>query len=673
MPQDHSFYNCLLQCINQNRDTSILLNFAISMQYATKKDLYKILELLHATNDMQAQVKLFSILAAYMVSNGAHSDVIIKFNPLYDKICAVLSRGLPLKTNVTLNFLSALLYTDNECELTKRSTLVVYAQNMLRSSGCLTSMSNLFTSCMLHQDTWGALCRCLVEACRCHEANQNYCSHLIPLCVQRCQHGNEYLFELLQSLLSNNEHNIRLFYECGGKNIFAREFLKYDQCLQLLNTIVLNTVFKNKLLEETNILYNLEHLKQLYGPMSQVGQWVTIILYNMNLSHKGFKKHAEKNKTNIFEPKSDILFQNECDNNDDTTELFQNVINEVFNFEAIKNSNTHKISKIYKRNIKNNIQTEKYLNKTKVLNMCKTNNSILRNNENYPHRIENPPFSFLQRDNSDRKSMNYNYCENQKDFSITKSIYNQIDSSLEKSPATLNYTELYAEKKVTNTKEVKKESISDFSFRPQFVSTPKNIYRNVSRTNISHISLRKSPINKSYKNGRLQKSHIERIKTDCKKVNISCQQRTIGARLFDAINESCTTIIKSVRNVFKTKKIEKPRKETFDSSNIGDVDIPHCSNSFTNYMRKREALLNEQNSDLTSYSFHKECTTCNDTLTLQGKFANDDFLRQTVKKLKLGINLYGCDFKKISKALWPHESYMTPSVLYNLYRKLIIK
>ncbi|CAG4963093.1 unnamed protein product [Parnassius apollo] len=493
-----------------------------------------------------------------------------------------------------------------------------------------------------HQDTCRALCRCLVEACRCHEANQNYCSHLIPLCVQRCQHGNEYLFDLLQSLLSNNERNIRLFYECGGKNIFAREFLKYEQCLQLLNTIVLNTVLKNKLLEETNILYNLEHFKQLYGPMSQLGQWVTIILYNMNIDDKGFKKHADKNETGMFD---------KSDNNDDTMELYQNVIKQNYSFEAEKISNTHKKSKIYKRNLNKNIQTEKCLNETKVVTMCKTNNSILRNMENYPHRSDNLPTSCLQRKNSNKNSKKYSYCENQKDVSHTKSIYNQINSNLEESPANKNYTELYAEKRVTNTEEVKKESISEFSFRPPLVSTPKNMYRNnVSRAHISNMSIRKSPINKSYKNQRIKTSHIERIKTDCNKVNVSCRQRTFGASLFNAINESCTRIVTSIRNLFKTKKIEKPHKETFDNSNIDVADIVHCSYSFTDYMLKREALLNEQNSDLTSYrnSFHKECASCNDTLTLKEKLANDDFLKETVKKLKRGLHVYGCDFKVIT-------------------------
>lgn len=81
-------------------------------------------------------------------SQGVHSDVVIKFNPLYDKICVVLTRGLPQKTNITLNFITSLLYTDSE-DLSGRKALVVYAQNMLRISGCLTAMANIFTSFML--------------------------------------------------------------------------------------------------------------------------------------------------------------------------------------------------------------------------------------------------------------------------------------------------------------------------------------------------------------------------------------------------------------------------------------------------------------------------------------------------------------------------------------------
>ncbi|CAH2068768.1 unnamed protein product, partial [Iphiclides podalirius] len=420
--------------MNTHQTSPRLLNFAISMQYAEKNDLCQVLELLHVSQDMQVQVKLFSILAVYLVSNGTHSDMIIKFNPLYDKICAVLARGLPQKTNVTLNFITALLYTDIVAA-TRRRALVAYAQNMLRTSGCLTAMANLFTACMIQQETWRALCQCLAETCNGMEKNQNYCSHLIPLCVRRCNQGSEYVFQLLQSLLHNNDHNMQLFYETGGHNVFSREFLKYDQCLQLLSTVISKPDYKIKLLEETNIFAELKDLKRLYGISSEVGQWATVILYAIN----------------------------------NTT-------------------------------------------KAPVSETCK--------------------------------------------------------------------------------------------------------------------GLGKEP------------------------------------NVIDDVGD--------LKNVFQTKRAEKSPAKVSTKSNDDDSCKTHRANSFTSYMRKRDAYIKGDRSSIWDES-QNECFTCNDTLSLKQKFVNDDVLKENVQRLKLGINLYGCDFKKISKTLWRNENYMTPSVLYNLYRKLILK
>ncbi|XP_050352475.1 uncharacterized protein LOC126774868 [Nymphalis io] len=164
--------------------------------------------------------------------------------------------------------------------------------------------------------------------------------------------------------------------------------------------------------------------------------------------------------------------------------------------------------------------------------------------------------------------------------------------------------------------------------------------------------------------------------------NKKLQNKTIGGKFIDIINGSCTTLVKSFtsfKNIFRHKE---PSTSKDVSTSTSVVSTFEC-NSFTNYMRERDA--NSRHFDkkgnvaylkrefgVEDYNF-SSCNTCDDTIALKQKLTNDATLQQTVKRLKFGINLYGCDFKKISRTMWPNEHYMTPSVLYNLYRKLIMK
>ncbi|CAF4882460.1 unnamed protein product [Pieris macdunnoughi] len=133
--------------------------------------------------------------------------------------------------------------------------------------------------------------------------------------------------------------------------------------------------------------------------------------------------------------------------------------------------------------------------------------------------------------------------------------------------------------------------------------------------------------------------------------------RSLSTKFLDVVNSSCTTIIKSIKSVFTRNTSAK------------EIANEKCG-SFTEYMRNRDQYLSDINKSSPDV---KSCITCNDTLLLQEKLLSDDCLKVTVKKLKHGINMFGCDFKKISKTFWPHEQCMTPAVLYNLYRKLIVK
>ncbi|CAH0722672.1 unnamed protein product, partial [Brenthis ino] len=322
----------------------------------TINKIYEQLELLQNTYNINFLTNIFSNLGIYTLSKNIGSEI-VKYEPLYEKLLLVLNSGLQVKITITLNFISALLYLDEDGP-TRKKALYIYAQNMLRNSGCLTAMSNIFASSMLHQETLKALCHSISEAVRDSSVNQSFCSHLVPLCIQKSRCGSSEIFSVLQSLLNKHKRNVELFHQNKGMELFSR----------LAN-----------------------------GPRS-------------------FYIHIKKSK------------------------------------------------------------------------------KVLKNYE----------------------------------------------------------------------------------------------------------------------------------------------------------------------------------------KNDSDTEVDTCSYSFTNYMRERDAIL-KSNKDNIEHSKHisvfslNDCNTCNDTIALKQKLANNSSLQQTVKRLKMGINLYGCDFKKISKAMWPQEKYMTPSVLYNLYRKLIIK
>ncbi|CAH4033641.1 unnamed protein product [Pieris brassicae] len=105
--------------------------------------------------------------------------------------------------------------------------------------------------------------------------------------------------------------------------------------------------------------------------------------------------------------------------------------------------------------------------------------------------------------------------------------------------------------------------------------------------------------------------------------------RSLSIKFLDVVNSSCTTIIKSIKSVFTR------------NTSVKQTVNEKCG-SFTEYMRIRDQYL----SDISKSSPDvKSCMTCNDTLLLKEKLVSDDCLKVTVKKLKHGINMFGCDFK----------------------------
>ncbi|XP_059049421.1 probable cyclin-dependent serine/threonine-protein kinase DDB_G0292550 [Achroia grisella] len=651
----------------------------ISVQHATIEDIKRFLEIINNSDDIETQVKLFSVIAYHLVSQGTHREVITTSNIIYDKIYHVLSRCLPRITTIILNFVSALVYDD--AGLTTRQSLVQYARNMIRISGSLSLICNLFISCMMHQDTWRALCRCLAEVCRNSHENQIYCSHLIPTGVRRCCNGDTDAALVLQSLLHNQDRNVQLFIGCNGLLIFNRQVLQTSAYLHLLYTVTQNSKGVNMLINNIDLLNIIRDFIKLYGMGSCVGQWSIIILHNVNTHTTGLEINIEKDDNN-----DDLELHNGKKHNDKPNQKSNMIDSNDSNTTGLL-FNIHREFFECKPNKNNNIAFKNSDRKDDTIGIyTKNNDNLIRKltnsqNMNSVHRsyVNDMPFSYLlkqsfydsTRESEEKIYNNDNTFSYEGEFGHTKT--NNVNMHKEYIDKT-NYksrSNLYKYNNIVN------EDLSILEFKPTIVSTPKISFR--VKTNASHLLMTElKRMKDSHKQNRRRRRNIKP-----KNIENDIKHRTISGRLFSVINDSCTTFVKTVKNIFKSKKYPDvvKHKEDKPSGNHFCTEKEACSYSFTNYMRLRDAILDNKtdsnnntvrsiNSDNTS---NKSCETCNDTFVLKDKLVNDQNLRHTLKKLKLGINLYGCDFRKISTALWPRERYMTPEVLYNLYRKLILK
>ncbi|XP_052753819.1 homeobox protein 5-like [Galleria mellonella] len=602
-------------------------------------------------------------------------------------------------TTVTLNFMSALLYDSNDGRLTKRQSMLQYARNMIRLSGCLSFMCHLFVSCMMHQETWRALCRCLAEVCQNSHENKNYCSHLISTGVRRCCDGDMEAALVLQSLLHNHERNVQLFIGCSGLTMFNRQLLQSSASLHLLYTVSQNSDAIILIKDNDNVINILRDFLKLYGTDSWVGQWSILILHNVNRHRNGLDKNIEKDDNlddlklqtqqqqndkdlNVIDEANDKCNKMES-NYIDTTRLFYNIHKELH----WKPNNNRDIGfENLNRRGYSPVITMKGHNKVKSTGKYTMSQNVSSSNS-YVNDIS---FSFLLKHNFRESTIEYVNKEkihnnrnpnSNKENTITTFadhiLTNNANSYKEYANEVHKISESYFNKYNIN---VQNDEENIMNFKPTIVSTPKKNNLNVN-TNTSQCL--DTELKRIKHNHIVKRRHRRQIKP--KKLEKDIKHKTVGGMksFFSAINDSCTTFVKTVKNIFKPKKntdVIKDTVEEFSSNNITTTKEP-CTYSFTNYMRQRDTILGNKwpnngnithsvNTDITS---KKSCETCNNTVVLKQKLVNDDNLRQTVKKLKLGINLYGCDFKKISAALWPREKYMTPDVLYNLYRKLILK
>ncbi|XP_047040232.1 uncharacterized protein LOC124644752 [Helicoverpa zea] len=645
-----------------------------------------------------------------LFQNGS-VEAIITFNPIYDKICKILENSRAGKTTIALNFLSTLLYVNDEEGQSRKGNLVAYARNMVRSSGCLSTMCELFT-CMMNQDVWRALCRCLAESCRGIQANQSYCAHLIPTCVQKCHPRTIEVLVVLQSLLQNHTRNINLFIECNGMSLFKRELLQYEISLQLLATIAQSSNEAVELIAKTNISEHLRDFLLVYGPQSPLGQWATIVLYRITpvkaqLIEAPAIDDEKKDDIQLSESLLTKLQPGQTKQKEysaDTTAFFKTVLKEITNAGAEKEYNLKAFFPsefMVDTNQRNSVKCDsrsplkvstknlfcRCAQSANQISLGKTRQTLIANDSLRSNKTNELSLSFLHETHLKNKHVISDFIKPEQRRSLS------FQRRLQASCSGLNKDSVY--ESLNENKYGCSKTFSTNEFKPTFTSTPR---RHDVGNQSKYISQSPNDTSKTIgsrctqQNSRKiqMKRRLPRMRvakySDRSKIDKEIKHKSFSGRVFDAINTTCTTLVKTVKNIFNPKNDSHQSEET-SLSNTGNRDNISCSYSFTNYMRKRDSVLNKTNQsnnysveiqskekdDGSSVEVTNSCDTCNDTIELKRKLAKDNQLKRTIRKLKLGINLYGCDFKKISRIMWPKESYMTPAVLYNLYRKLITK
>lgn len=338
----------------------------------------------------------------------------------------------------------------------------------------------------------------------------------------------------------------------------------------------------------------------------------------------------------------------------ETKELFRNILNEIIGSQGRRKSNDDIKFQLKCENTNSNID----LIKRQHSKARERQTNILK--PQIPCQNNNLSFSFLLHETKKENKI-YNHLRNYGSKSISKdqnSIKNVVYSNKydidHQQYLTQNCTKMLDANK-TLLRNSDKESVLDF--KPFFASTPKKRITKVNLNSISqaspHTTIRASTCRSRDSNI----GKINRTKREYKKTDNRLKNKSVSSKFLDIVNASCTTIVKSFtnfKNIFKSKKIS----ENFDK-NDSTTEEDTCSYSFTNYMRERDAIL-KSNKDNIEHSKHisvfsleanslNDCNTCNDTIALKQKLANNSSLQRTVKRLKMGINLYGCDFKVRNK------------------------
>lgn len=333
---------------------------------------------------------------------------------------------------------------------------------------------------------------------------------------------------------------------------------------------------------------------------------------------------------------------------DDTINLFQNVIREVISWKS-----------------KNEFNPNKPSNPIIETNKCHRNDS-----QDYKadqgHKLQNTETRVQARNNLSFADFSREY-DVKRELLISFPANKHFDETGQTSNTSLSFTKVsnsLATRGFLKKSKAKHNEIDIRDFKPAFVSTPKRQRQNGNsskqsklrnKTNISYASQvtrhSRSQINKQKKRN---KSKITQTTLDTTK---DVKQRSVSSRLLSAINNSCTTLVKSVKNIFTSNNDYIKKNKIYDSG-AGDKknEADSCSYSFTNFMLKRDAVLENDITQTENMEYHvsnticnTSCRTCKNTIVLQHKMATDENLQQTVKRLKIGVNLYGCNFKVVNK------------------------
>ncbi|GBP31253.1 hypothetical protein EVAR_21533_1 [Eumeta japonica] len=555
-----------------------------------------------------------------------------------------------------------------------------------------------------HADTWKAVCQCIAECCRGCDINQAHCSYLIPICINKCKKGDVLTLPVLHALLQDNRRNCEHFVDSNGLEIFARPLLCETTCVQLLAALVQEEPRVSKLLQTSSVPEQLIALAQARGKFTEV-IFLCNIFSVLNELEDVPKNENFVDKMKIIDeheitPKSKFLDESKLNS---TSKLLNNVMREMFIWNKENNYITNE-QRSHKRpkdleNIKS--ATSNYFSNDTAQKLPKKNlpfDDGFQQNSDCCLPVDNPETfkaksklasSFINNKSvrERRQEVPLLYMRNQ------STNYNMIDTEF-RSDKVHRTT---VDKSMSHLTRADRTGDYDV-FNPKRTSTPKSRTRNMSppskdnknvhgRKNFDeHVYVHKHNIALRTTAGARRPRRRQRRSAPAQ----TARGRSVSARIFGALNDTCATVVNAIKDMILLRR----RTDTCKIEEATNARRTSRDWSFTYFMKPRDVARRSVRTKENDHSFadiaaedrnsicsstedatrnENICRTCNDTLLLKRKLANDDYLKETLRKLKIGINLYGCDFKKMSKIMWRDETSMTPRVLYNLYRKLILK
>ncbi|XP_048004854.1 uncharacterized protein LOC125240799 isoform X2 [Leguminivora glycinivorella] len=214
-------------------------------------------------------------------------------------------------------------------------------------------------------------------------------------------------------------------------------------------------------------------------------------------------------------------------------------------------------------------------------------------------------------------------------------------------------SQLFYNDTIKNKKGDHESKCAVMDFAPTFASTPK---KRISTT-------RGTELSKELKD-RTQQKNDNISKEPCENNSASRLKKTLSTRtrLLQMVNNSCVSVCKTMGTIFCREPADtQSRRLLKQKFNIDEGNVI----KFTEYLKQKISHTDKKtSSNLSSQKNAKKKLK----LVIKQKF-----LKNIVRKLKTGMHFYGCNFKKIAQEMWLHEEEMTPKVLYNIYRKYILK